>query len=83
MDFVHPYTPILDVGDFFAKMNRGDASLGRISFLVFQAMMFAGSAYVPLELLKRAGFASRKEARSQLYQRVRVCDAAVMRWLSG
>lgn len=72
MEFVYPCSPILDVSDFFTKMNRGDASLGRVSLLVFQAVMFAGAAHVPMEDLERAGYRSRREARLHLYNKVRV-----------
>lgn len=77
VEFVYPYMPLFDLGDFLQSIEAGDGSKGKISLLVFQAVMFAGSAMVDSVHLQRAGFSSRREARKSFYQRARVCGVVI------
>jgi len=43
-DFVHPYMPLLDRKNFLNIVNTKDSSKGRVGLLLFQAVMFSGSA---------------------------------------
>jgi hypothetical protein len=72
VEFVHPYMPLLDLHDFLAMIDRPDGSLGKVSLILFQAVMFAGSAFVDMRHLRTAGYASRKEARKDFFQKTRV-----------
>ena len=72
VDFVYPYMPTLDLNEFLSIVQHEDGALGRVSLLVFQAVMFAGSAYVDMAHLRRAGYANRQEARKALYQKARL-----------
>ncbi|KAF2842406.1 hypothetical protein M501DRAFT_928147 [Patellaria atrata CBS 101060] len=72
IEFVHPYMPLLDLHDFLAVVDRTDGSAGRISLILFQAVMFAGSAFVDMQHLRNAGYLSRKEARKDFFQKVRL-----------
>ncbi|KAK5154986.1 hypothetical protein LTR04_005881 [Oleoguttula sp. CCFEE 6159] len=52
------------------KAVEGDGNL--VSLLLFQCVMFAGTAFVDLRHLKNAGYASRREARKQFFQKTRL-----------
>jgi hypothetical protein len=70
--YVHPYMPLLDLDDFLQTIARNDG-IHRMSLLLFQAAMFAGTAFVGIEHLRHAGYANRKVARKVFFQRARVC----------
>ncbi|ORY07763.1 fungal-specific transcription factor domain-domain-containing protein [Clohesyomyces aquaticus] len=72
VEFVHPYMPLLDLHDFLPIIDRPDGSLGKVSLILFQAVMFAGSAFVDMRHLRTAGYASRKEARKDFFQKTRL-----------
>ncbi|TKA68816.1 hypothetical protein B0A49_05829 [Cryomyces minteri] len=68
-EYVHPFMPLLDLSDFLEAVE-GDGNL--VSLLLFQCVMFAGTAFVDLRHLKNAGYASRREARKQFFQKTRL-----------
>ncbi|KAF2796166.1 cutinase transcription factor 1 alpha [Melanomma pulvis-pyrius CBS 109.77] len=72
VEFVHPYMPLLDLHDFLTVIDQPDGSLGKVSLILFQAVMFAGSAFVGMHHLRAAGYVSRKEARKDFFQKTRV-----------
>ena len=72
IEFVHPYMPLLDLHDFLGVIDRSDGSNGKVSLILFQAVMFAGSAFIDMQYLRSAGYATRKEARKAFFQRTRV-----------
>lgn len=72
IEFVHPYMPLIDLNDFIMIIESGSGVLGRISLIVYQAVMFAGSAFVDLKHLHNAGYLTRKEARKDFFQKTRV-----------
>ena len=72
VEFVHPYMPLLDLHDFLPTIDRPDGSLGKVSLILFQSVMFAGSAFVDMRHLRAAGYANRKEARKDFFQKTRV-----------
>ncbi|KAF2463128.1 uncharacterized protein BDR25DRAFT_347359 [Lindgomyces ingoldianus] len=72
VEFVHPYMPLLDLHDFLPIVDRPDGSLGKASLILFQAVMFAGSAFVDMRHLRNAGYATRKEARKDFFQKTRL-----------
>lgn len=43
-DFVHPYMPLLNRREFLDIVTSEDGSKGKVSLLLFQAVMFTGSA---------------------------------------
>jgi hypothetical protein len=73
IEFVHPYMPLLDLYDFISIIESGNGTLGRISLILFQAVMFAGSAFVDMPHLQNAGYLTRKDARKDFFQKTRVC----------
>lgn len=71
--YVHPFMPLLDLEDFLVTIARNDG-VRRLSLLLFQAVMFAGTAFVDMEHLQKAGYHNRKMARKIFFQRARVCE---------
>jgi hypothetical protein len=72
VEYVHGYMPLLDLNDFLSAVQRSDGMTGHISLLLFQAVMFAGAAFVDFEHLRAAGFQARKAARKAFFQKTRV-----------
>ena len=70
--YVHPYMPLLDLEEFLQTIARNDG-IHRMSLLLFQAVMFAGTAFVDMKHLRAAGYPNRKAARKVFFQRARVC----------
>ncbi|KAI2791537.1 Cutinase transcription factor [Penicillium oxalicum] len=69
--YVHTYMPLLDLEEFLETIVQNDG-VRRISLLLFQAVMFAGMAFVDLKHLQAAGYHSRKVARKIFFQRARL-----------
>ncbi len=79
VDYVHPFLPLLDVEDLIqAAENKSDM---KISLILWQAVMFAGSAFVDISHLEAEGFTTHKQARRVYYEKVRVCHQALLRAL--
>lgn len=74
VEFVHPYMPLLDLHDFLNVIDKPDGSNGKVSLILFQAVMFAGSAFIDMPHLRKAGYQTRKEARKDFFQKTRVSD---------
>ncbi|RBA14400.1 cutinase transcription factor 1 beta [Fusarium proliferatum] len=69
--YVHPFMPVIDMDEFLGAIEC-DGRNQNISFLLFQSVMFAGAACTPMCYLEKLGFNSRKEAREELFTRVRL-----------
>ncbi|KAJ9660574.1 hypothetical protein H2198_002511 [Neophaeococcomyces mojaviensis] len=68
---VHPFMPILDLREFLdAACN--EESTGRISLLLFQAVMFAGLASLKEDIIQQTNCDSLKQARTVFFNRVRL-----------
>ncbi|EEH10564.1 fungal specific transcription factor domain-containing protein [Histoplasma capsulatum G186AR] len=70
VNYVHVYMPFLDLKDFLQTIYE-NTGRKRISLLLFQAVMFAGTAFVNMKHLRMAGYESRRAARKAFFQRVR------------
>lgn len=68
---VHPYMPLLELQDFLAAIQRNDGS-SVVSLLLFQAVMFAATAYIDMRYLTAQGYESRKAARKAFFQRIKL-----------
>lgn len=77
-EYVYPFMPILDLDQFLQAVENEDGKAGKISLLLFQAVLFTGTAHVPLHHLQNAGFTTRKNARKAFFQRVRVSFAQLL-----
>ena len=71
-EFVDPFMPVLDLREFLQIVEHEDGSCGKMSLQLFHAVMFAGSAFVDLSHLRKAGFSTRRGARKSFQQRARV-----------
>ena len=71
IEFVHPYMPLLDLQELLEIVNLGTGETGKISLLLFQAVLFAGVAFVDMEYLTKAGYPTRKSARKAFYLKAR------------
>jgi len=69
--YVHSYMPLLDLEEFLQTIVQNDG-IHRISLLLFQAVMFAGMAFVDMKHLQAAGYQTRKAARKIFFQRARL-----------
>lgn len=72
LEYVHPYMPLVEVHELLQIIDDGTGQYGRISLLLFQAIMFAGTAFVDMDELRAAGYSSRKSARKAFFQKARV-----------
>jgi hypothetical protein len=78
IEFVHPYMPILELCDFLHIVDSRNDRFGRISLILYQAVMFAGCAFIEMSHLYNAGYSSRKHARRDFFQKTRVSFGAVL-----
>ncbi|KAJ5166551.1 Cutinase transcription factor [Penicillium canariense] len=69
--YVHTYMPLLDLEEFLQTIVQNDG-IHRISLLLFQAVMFAGMAFVDMKHLQAAGYQTRKAARKIFFHRARL-----------
>lgn len=69
--WVHSFMPVLNLQEFLRCVAENDPS-GNISVLLFQAVMFVGTAFIELKHLQAAGYATRKSARNAFFTRLRV-----------
>jgi hypothetical protein len=68
--YVNPYLPVLDVQEFLNAIE-GEAG-NKISLILFQAVMFAGTAFTDSQVLLDAGFEDRNTARAHFFEKVKV-----------
>lgn len=82
--YVHPYMPVLDLQrDLLDPVYLQENESGQCSLLLFQAVMFAGSAFVDLRLLETVGFRSRRAARKAFYSKVKASANSLMFLICG
>lgn len=71
VQYVHPYLPIVDLKDLLTTIERNQTS-DNVSLLLFQAVMFAGTAYIDMRYLVAQGYVTRKAARKAFFQKVKL-----------
>ncbi|KAJ5225050.1 hypothetical protein N7468_006275 [Penicillium chermesinum] len=69
--WVHSFMPVLNLQRFLRSVAENDPN-GNVSVLLFQAVMFVGTAFVDLKHLQDAGYSSRKSARDAFFTRLRL-----------
>lgn len=67
--FVHPFLPVIDLADMYWRINT-NGQAGTVSLMLFQVVMFAASGYIDMDVLKRSGYRSAREARLDFFNRV-------------
>lgn len=73
--YVHPCTPILDEGhfwDIYLSLRGNKNETETISLLLFQAMLFAATSFVPLDVIRACGFRNYYMAREVFHERARL-----------
>ena len=70
IQYIYLFMPVLDLQDFLDIIEGRSGN--KVSLLLFQAVMFAGSGHVEIEHILNAGFKSRLALRAFLFQRVKV-----------
>lgn len=71
-EYVYPFLPVVDIEEFLGSVHDRQGTSGQVSLLLYQAVLFAGTAHVNMDHLKGAGFSTRREARKAFFHRVRV-----------
>lgn len=64
--------PVLDIVEFLTTIEVREGMCNPISLLLFQAVMFTGTAFVDMQHLTNAGYTSRRDARKDFFQKARV-----------
>lgn len=73
LEFVHPCMPLIEAYEFLQIIEDGTGENGKLSLLLFQSVMFAGTAFVGMEVLRSMGYSNRMAARKAFFQKARVC----------
>ncbi|KIW91653.1 uncharacterized protein Z519_07621 [Cladophialophora bantiana CBS 173.52] len=71
VQYVHPFLPIIDLRDFLTTVEKNQPT-NTVSLLLFQAIMFAATAYIDMRYLIAQGYMTRKAARKSFFQRVKL-----------
>ncbi|KIX07561.1 uncharacterized protein Z518_02214 [Rhinocladiella mackenziei CBS 650.93] len=69
--YVSPYLPVVDLEDLFDSLD-GKPNSSKISLILLQAIMFAGTAFVDWHFLQEAGYETRRAARGDFYQKIKL-----------
>ncbi|KAF4452889.1 cutinase transcription factor 1 beta [Fusarium austroafricanum] len=72
VEYVHPYMPLMDLNNFLSIINSRDGKNGQTSLFLYQAVMFAASAFVDMKYLREGGYTTRKAARKSFFQKTRL-----------
>ncbi|KAM0223530.1 hypothetical protein ACHAQD_003169 [Fusarium lateritium] len=72
VEYVHPYMPLMDLNSFLGVISSRDGQNGQTSLFLYQAVMFAASAFVDMKYLREGGYTTRKAARKSFFQKTRL-----------
>lgn len=70
VQFVYPYLPCVDLQQFLCSIQSHGSS-GKISLLLFQAVMFVAVAFIDDRIMQVHGFRNIREARKVFFRRVK------------
>lgn len=71
VEIVYPQLPVIDLHEVLNAVAT-NGKTGKISLLLFQAILLAGSAFVDIEYVFEFGYRSRLALRQELAERVRL-----------
>lgn len=71
VECVYAFMPTLDLRAFLSPIVRRDAGAA-VSLLVFQAVMFAGSAFIDIDYITSRGYPDRRSMRKEFFERTRL-----------
>lgn len=77
ISYIYPYMPSTDLHDLLQVLDHRDGSAGCVSLFLYQAIMFAATAFVENDRLLEAGYTSRKEIRRLYFNKARVRRTAI------
>ncbi|CAK7200319.1 hypothetical protein SEUCBS139899_003010 [Sporothrix eucalyptigena] len=69
--YAFAFMPVINMESFFAPICRRDGT-GKVSLLVYQALLFASAAYVDPEYSAERGYQGRKSLRRTFFKRARL-----------
>lgn len=69
---VHPVYPLVDFNTVQSIVGGTSNSNEKMSLLLLQALIFAGSTWADVRLVRRSGYLTRKALRQELHQRIRL-----------
>ncbi|EXM17759.1 hypothetical protein RAB80_012917 [Fusarium oxysporum f. sp. vasinfectum] len=72
IEYVHPYMPLMDLNNFLSIINTRDGQSGQTSLFLYQAVMFAASAFIEMKYLCEGGYTTRKAACKSFFQKTRL-----------
>jgi hypothetical protein len=72
-DHIYPLLPIIDLDNFMSAISGQGKEEEKVSLLVLQAVLAAGTCYVDMSHLRRSGYFTRDEARNVFFKRAQVC----------
>lgn len=78
--------PLVEIHELLQIIDDGTGEPEKISLLLFQAIMFVGTAFVDMDFLRAAGYTNRKAARKAFFQKARVRTVEVpstVSWLTS
>jgi hypothetical protein len=64
--------PVIEIHELMEIVEEGTGASGKLSLLLLQTIMFAGTAFVDIKYLRSAGYSNRKLARKAFFQKARV-----------
>jgi Fungal Zn(2)-Cys(6) binuclear cluster domain len=68
--YVNPFLPVVDVQEFISAIEGESGA--QVSLILFQAVMFAGTAFVDPQVFLGEGFEDRRTGRAHFFQRIKV-----------
>ena len=71
VQYVYPFLPIIDLQEFLSTIEKNQSS-DTMSLLLFQAVMFAATAYIDMRYLHAQGYMTRKAARKSFFEKVKL-----------
>lgn len=69
--YVQPCFPIFNMKVIQASLNQSGPNPDKMSLLVFQSIIFVGSIWVDIRLIRRLGYLTRHSARKAMHSKVR------------
>lgn len=71
-DFIHARFPVLNLPDLLRTVSWPDGSAGNISLLLYWSILYSAATYVELNVLREAGYTTRREAKRDMYRKAEV-----------
>ena len=70
--YVYPYMPAINLDDLLIAVDYRRGCERKISLLLYQAILFSAFAFIGAEYVTKAGYTSRRLARTDTFQKARL-----------